>query len=457
MNLLRKVQPLDRLAGTVLAVLTICILVVTAYASWLGIAVSLHTTNPRDQISPYETLTLSFSQAVRPNDVENQLQLKPDIPGKLEWQDDHTAHFIPAKPYFGTVTIHLVPGKIGTNGEWLRMDASWTLTVRPPAIVYMNYAAPQDELMVIPASGGTPRQLTSTGGKVYDFDVSPSGDTIAYSMFNDKGGIDVWLVDHDGQNPRRLLDCGANHCSSVAWSPDGKSIAYNRESAGLSQNSALGAPRPRIVNVETGEDRAVFSDPQTIGFGALWSPDGNWLASYDGVAAQIRVINLSSGQQVLLPSLTGFMGSWSPDSKFLTYPNQTTGVNNILKTYLYSADFTTGEVSTFLGKDDDTTDYMYGNPIWSPKGDQIALSMRRDPAGTDQQLWLFTPETLGGPIIAKEPGYTYDFYQWDPTGTGILVQQVSLKKKYTPEIAVWYPLQGYKVIAENGTSPRWLP
>jgi Tol biopolymer transport system component len=428
-----------------------------AYASWLGIVVSLHTTNPRDQISPYETLTLSFSQAVRPKDVENQLQLQPSIPGKLEWQDDHTAHFIPARPYLGKVTIHLVPGKIGANGEWLRVDASWTLTVRPASIVYMNYVKPQDELMVILVNGGAPRQLTSTGGKVYDFDVSPSGDTVAYSLFNDQGGIDVWLVDRNGQNPRRLLDCGASHCSSVAWSPDGKSIAYNRESAGLTPNSATGAPRPWIVNAETGETRAVYSDPQTIGFGALWSPDGNWLASYDGVAAQIHVINLNSGQQVLLPSFTGFMGSWSPNSQFLVYPNQTTGVDNILKTYLYRADFKTGEVSTFLGKDDDTTDYMYGNPAWSPKGDQIAVSLRPNSASPDQQLWVINPDTLGGPMIAQEPGYTYDSYQWDPSGAGLLVQQVGLKKKYLPEIAVWYPLQGYKVIAENGTFPRWLP
>jgi hypothetical protein len=455
MRLFRKLNRLDLLAGTILIVLAIAISVIIMYITWVGISVSLHTANPREQIGPYEILTIKFSQAVRPNDVENQLQ--SSIDAKLEWQNDRTLHFIPTKPYLGTTTIQLTPGKIGAGGEWLRKDVSWTLTVRQSSIVYMNYGEPKNELMVIPVTGGPSRQLTSTGGKLFDFDVAPSGDTIAYSVFNNQSGFDIWLVDRSGQNPRLLLDCGANRCSSLIWSPDSTSIAYSREQAGPTQNSPNGAPRPWIVNVETAENRPVFSDPQAIGYGALWSPDGNWLVSYNGIAAQIQVVNLKSGQRVLLPSHAGLLGSWSPDSNALVYPDQTTGVNNILKSYLYRADFKTGEISIVLGKGSDPTDYLFGNPALSPSGDQIALSIRSDPNRPDRQLWIVRPDTLGGPMVTEQPDYTYNFYQWDAWGIGLVIQQVNLKKTYTPEIAVWYPLSGYKVIAENGTFPHWLP
>ena len=457
MKLFRKINPLDRLAGTTLIVLAISILGVIFYINWLGVSVSLHTFNPRDQISPYEVLTFTFSEAVKPNDVENELQLQPAIPGKLTWQDDHTAHFTPTQPYRGNILVRLARGQLGAAGEWMRNDTSWSLTVRQPLIVYQNYHVPQNELMVVSPAGGTPRQLTSTNGKIFDFDASPSGDMVAYSVVNEQHGFDLWLIDRNGQNPRRLLDCGASRCSVPTWSPDSKLIAYNRESAGLTANSPTGAPRPWIVNVETADDRPVFSDPQTIGYGLLWSPDGNWLATYDGIATQIHVINLTTGQQALFPSHLGLLGSWSPDSTSLIYADQTNGVNNILKTYLYRADFKTGEVGIFLGKDTDTIDYTYGNPAWSPDGRKIVFSVRPDPKQSSWQLWVIDPDDLGGPTITQGNGFSYDFYQWDLWGTGLVIQKINLQKAYTPEMAVWYPSQGLHVIPGNGIMPRWLP
>jgi Tol biopolymer transport system component len=458
MNPFRKLNRLDLTAGATLLLLSVLIVGVIFYRNWLGVSVTLQTANPLGEISPYETLILNFSQPVQANDAENQLQLQPSTAGKLEWQDDRTAWFIPTEPFQGQLTARLVPGPLGADGTWLRREVSWQMTVRQPRIVYLNYGEPQNELLSVAAEGGAPIQLTSTGGRVFDFSVSLAGDEIAYSVMNEQQGIDLWVVQRNGANPRKALDCGAGRCTNPAWSADGRLLAYNLEAAGITPNSSPGAPRPRIFDLSTGENRPVFSDPQTIGSGISWSPDGNWLASYDGIGSLIRVVNLKSGQQVTLSSNYGTTGAWSPDSRYFLYANVVSGINNLPKTILYRADFQTGETGIFLGQaSDDEVDYAYRLPAWSPTGSKIAIAMRVDPGKPAQQIWLISPDILSGPVIAREPNYGYDFYQWDPWGTRLVIQQVKLGTTYYPEIAVWHSQQGLRVVAGNAMFPAWLP
>jgi len=455
-SLFRKSHPLDLTAGTTTLVLAVVALAISAYSNWLGVHVSLYTADASSQISPFETVTFRFSQAVGTQDVQNELTMLPAVPGKFDWQNDHTLLFIPSSPYPQNVTVHLGRSRIGIGGVWLRQDVNWKLSVRQPEIVYMGYSNPQRELMVISPTGGKPHQLTNTGGKIFDFDTSPIGDRIVYSIANKNNGLDLWLVDRDGQNTHRLLDCGADLCSSPAWSPDGKLIAYNRQPAGLTPAAPPGAPRLRIVDATTGMDRPVFSDSQTIGSGALWSPDGNWLASYDGVASQIRVVNTKSGRQVLLPSTLGLLGSWSPDSAYLIYPNPFTDSLGT-RTVLYRADFKSGEVGAFIGKDSDPSDYDFGNPAWSPDKTDILLDLRINPSKPDRELWMYRPATMDGLLIAQEMGYSYDYFRWDPWGAHLVIQVAELNKPFSPQIDIWQSGQSLKKIADNGMFPHWLP
>ena len=79
-------------------------------------------------------------------------------------------------------------------------------------------------------------QLTNTSGRVFDFNVSPDGERIAFSSYDDQGGISLWTVDRSG-NAQILLDCGEDWCINPDFSPDGSKLAYVRRSAGISEGS----------------------------------------------------------------------------------------------------------------------------------------------------------------------------------------------------------------------------
>ncbi len=447
---------LDLMAGLTLFIIGLAIVGLILYSNSMGILVSLQTGNPREAISPYEPITLQFSEPVISSNVENQLIIQPETPGALTWLDTRTAQFIPQQPFQGAITIQLMPGPIGQSGAWLRRALSWSLTVRPPKIVYLSYADPQRELMSVPFTGGKLQQITHASGRVFEFSVSPSGDLIAYAALNEQQGIDLWLVGRTGENSRLLLECGASRCSSPAWSPDGQTLAYLRADP-FGAGGQFGPTRPHIIHLQNGEDRSLFATPEQIGYGAVWSPDGKWLACYDGVNAALHVVQLETGEDVILKSNYGTTGAWSPDSRYFFYANIVTNAHSEPRTLLYRADFKTGDIEALLGKETDAFDAAFALPAWSPRGDQFVIGLRSETGGLAHQLWLVNPVSLGGPMIASEPGFTYDFYQWDPWGTALVFQQSNLTSEYRPSAIVWTPIQGLHILAENALTPRWLP
>ncbi|GAB4495684.1 MAG: hypothetical protein OHK0010_32860 [Anaerolineales bacterium] len=447
---------LDLAAGSTLAVIALAIAGLVFYFNSAGVIVSLHTINPRDAISPYERITLRFSEPVVASIVENHILIQPETAGVFIWLDQRTVQFIPSQPFRGIVTIDHAPGLIGQGKSWLRRTLRWTLTVRSPEVIYLNYSDPQRELMSIPYTGGTPKQITHTSGQVLEFSVSASGNQIVYAVRNDQQGMDLWLTGRAGETPHLLLDCGAGRCTNPAWSSDEQSIAYSRaEPFGASRQ--FGAPRPRIINLQSGQDRPLFGTREQVGYGASWSPDGQWLAVYDGMKNVIHVVNLNTGEDVSLPSNYGLTGTWSPDSRYFFYANVIVNAQNQSRTILFRADFQTGDIEALLGKENDRLDAAFALPAWSPRGDQAVIGLRTDAHSLARQLWLVNPISLGGPTIASEPDFTYDFYQWDPWGTALVFQQTNLTDEYHPAAVVWTPIQGTRVLVENAIFPRWLP
>jgi len=451
----RRFQPLDLSAGGLAVVLTMAIGAVLMLGSWIG--VSAHANNLDQEVGPYGPLILTFSGPVDQSAVQTLFSLEPAAPGRFDWTDQKTLHFIPASPLHpGAIyQLTLASGRIGANGEVLRKEQVWPVRVRTPKIVYFTFNEQQGQIWMVDVQGKSSKRLDNVEKKIFDYTAAPNGDYVIFSALNDTNGIDLWYLDRSGSS-HILLDCGADRCITPSISPDSLQVAYTRQTAPISASMPIGAPRPWVLNIDSGDNSPLYADSQIIGYSPGWSPDGKYITSYDGIKNLIQVVPLdASGQQFALPCNTGNQPSWSPDSKYFIATNVAETLNGF-RTQIQMANIETGEVSIWMGAHD-VEDYQYSELAWWPKEDNILVGMRSDPALPSRILLLMNPDGLSGFTVADEIDHIYQFPQWDPSGEMLVFSQFTLKGKYEPEIAVWYAGLQEPLVIANGTNPHWLP
>jgi Tol biopolymer transport system component len=108
---------------------------------------------------------------------------------------------------------------------------------------------------VSPTTGVSTRLTAEAGGPgtfySYDLTYSPDGSQIAYSREGE-----IWLMDTDGADPRRILDDVPGF--SPRWSPDGTTLAYTTL-ADPRLPDVVGGPQLRVnvIEIATGEHHTV--------------------------------------------------------------------------------------------------------------------------------------------------------------------------------------------------------
>jgi Tol biopolymer transport system component/tRNA A-37 threonylcarbamoyl transferase component Bud32 len=124
-------------------------------------------------------------------------------------------------------------------------------------------------LWTISILGTAPQKLRDDAGGPA---VSPDGSTIAFLGNFDSGYHEIWLMDANGEEPRKLGTARAGEdFLRVAWSPDGQRIAYLK---------ATGAQADVVIEslgLKGGAPTRIVSDPSLQDL--CWLPDGRMLYS----------------------------------------------------------------------------------------------------------------------------------------------------------------------------------
>jgi Tol biopolymer transport system component len=172
------------------------------------------------------------------------------------------------------------------------------------------------QIYTMNADGSNQKRITNIGtGDACGPAWSPDGKKIAFYAFglsNPSRNPEIWTMDPDGSNQRRLTDHGLD----PTWSPDGRQIAFASKRDGVFQIYAVNSDgsNPRRLTKHNAEDSnpAWAPDGASIAFISATGDDrrGLFLMGADG--SKPRGIAHSKHQDFCFPS-------WSPDGQTLVF------------------------------------------------------------------------------------------------------------------------------------------
>ncbi len=231
--------------------------------------------------------------------------------------------------------------------------------------------------------------------------VSPDGRTLAVGSGLSPQTSAIYLVDlmADPSTPATRLTTG----DAPAWSPDGRLIAFERES-GL-YLPALADIELYTINVTTGIETPLTNVAgSSVSQHPAWSPDGSRIAysrsnsnPQEPNCANFSVITVIEATGVPVGPVTcdtvtaysDIYPAWSPDGGAVAFvrrhPNPSTPYRQ-----LHRVDLAGGALTKLT--DNPGASYDELAPAWAPDGTRIAVGSGRD---GDADIWLVDPAGTG--------------------------------------------------------------
>jgi Tol biopolymer transport system component len=424
------------------------------------------------EVSSRAPIRLTFSQPMAQASVEAALKITPSTAGQFSWTGN-TVVFAPAQPWPAGQTISVsLAGGTSARGLPLRGTAAWSFTVSRPRLAYLAGAPPNVWVMPL-TDNAQPQQVTTETLGLADYDITPDGTRLVYAAWRQDGGADLRAINVDGTGAGTVLACPQAACLSPAVAPDGRTVAYQLQA--LSHDPAgganLGAAQVHLYTFDTGSDEPM-GNPAHETRTPRWSPDGR-LSFYD-VTQQVMVIrNLQTQAETDLPDLSGEMGTWSPDGRYVIFPetsflaaaasDTSVGVGEAPSNYLSQlqrVDVATKARENLSGSQ--TVDD--GSPVYSPLGDWLAFGRKTVATGTwtpGRQLWLmhFGPAGIEARAVTNEPEYNTSAFAWSLDGSALAYVRINTGALDQPS-EIWLVNadgSGARLLVTGGYLPQRLP
>jgi Tol biopolymer transport system component/DNA-binding winged helix-turn-helix (wHTH) protein len=229
----------------------------------------------------------------------------------------------------------LAPGTEGTGSEPLPLSIEnqnyegveglgWT---QDGKIIYLSGFERGAELMETDSNGSNPRRLSLSGSQAARYSnpaVSPRGDFIAVTRWSEHDRANIWRMDMNSGNEKRLTDGTQDFPPSIA--PDGQWVVYasvQGDKSVLMKVSSHGGPAIRLTDYD--------ADYPSV------SPDGKWIAcsyiAHPNQRASLAIVPIAGGPPAkvfpLPETATPPPLAWTPDGRAVSFINNVNGVGNV--------------------------------------------------------------------------------------------------------------------------------
>lgn len=194
----------------------------------------------------------------------------------------------------------------------------------------------------------------------FTYNLAPSRNQDEFTFTSSRGlgqGSELWRATRDGDKVEQLYADQYNYISFARWSPDGSQIAFIKipDSA-----TPFTVGELWVIDANSSNARKLADADAGHGYAANWSPDGNSIAfvvrenpkderanqSGDLLISNISVTEVASGELTQLTYLTeGHVETpfWSPDGNTLAF---NVVINGRIEVRI--AEITTGEIRSLL-------------------------------------------------------------------------------------------------------------
>jgi Tol biopolymer transport system component len=248
------------------------------------------------------------------------------------------------------------------------------------------------------------------------------GGWIAFSSRRD-GNYEIYVMNADGTDLRRLTETPHDPEGGAAWSPDCTQIAFSssRESGG----------RVRVMNADGSDKQWLTAGPGTL---PSWSPDGTRIAfTRERQGSDIYLIDASGSNQQRLTHTDAegtdtlvYDPEWSPDgTQILCVVEYNPDGQFFGQTTLHVLDVSDalqGAGSARLRALPRAGSLFNDWPAWSPDGSQIAFSAVSTEGGGHRDIYVINTDGTNLQQLTLTEDVDELGPAWSPDGTRIVFQ-----------------------------------
>lgn len=196
--------------------------------------------------------------------------------------------------------------------------------------------------------------------------ISPDGSTILFSSGRN-GGFQLFTMDIDGSNVKQITDFDdPATLREPSYSPDGSRIAFNAYADGSAARDIY------VIDSDGTNLKRLTDNGTTIDLNQVWSPNGDRIAFTSGRDGDAEIYTMkpdgSDVKQLTHNDYADATPAWSPDGTKIAYASSPGEYADI---YTMNAD---GTGKTQVTDAPETDEF----PSWSPDGSEIVFETLRE-------------------------------------------------------------------------------